>query len=132
MPTPDRTTPGAADFAVLHVPAPVARTIPLDAAALPPGTPVLLAGFSQDRVERLGVDAGCHATGYARVGGAGPFLLHDCEGTAGTRGAPVLARDAAGVRRVTGVQATGRRDGAGGTAVPADALRPLFGDRRQQ
>ncbi len=105
------------------------RTLPLVDAPLPPGTPLMLGGYGQDRAEALLADVTCTLQGYAGRGAAA-VLVHDCEATHGTSGAPVLARDAAGVWRVAGVQSTGRRDGAGGTAIPADAFRRLFEDHR--
>lgn len=123
---------GAPDVAILQLPQPIAlasRTLPLVDAPLPPGTPLMLGGYGQDRAEAVLADQACTLQGYAGRG-ASAVLVHDCEGTHGTSGAPVLARDAAGIWRVAGVQSTGRRDGAGGTAIPAEALRPLLGNHR--
>jgi len=123
---------GAGDVAVVRLPQPMAparRTLPLVDAPLPPGTPLMLGGYGQDRAEAVLADSACTLLGYAGHGAAA-VLVHDCEGTHGTSGAPVLARNAAGVWRAAGVQSTGRRDGAGGTAIPAEALRPLLGDHR--
>ena len=123
---------GARDVAVLRLPQPMAsasRTLPLVDAPLPPGTPLMLGGYGQDRAEAVLADEACTLQSYAGRDAAA-VLVHDCEGTHGTSGAPVLVRDAAGVWRVAGVQSTGRKDGAGGTAIPVEALRPLLGDHR--
>ena len=125
---------GARDIAILRLPQPMAlasHTLPLVNAALPSGTPLMLGGYGQDRAEAVLADESCTLQGYAGRGAAA-VLVHDCEGTHGTSGAPVLARDAAGVWRVAGVQSTGRRDTAGGTAIPADALRPLLNNSLDQ
>ena len=123
---------GARDVAILRLAQPMAspgRTLRLVDAMLPSGTPLMLGGYGQDRAEAVLADEACTLQGYSGRGAAA-VLVHDCEGTHGTSGAPVLARDAAGVWRVAGVQSTGRTDGAGGTAIPADALRPLVGDHQ--
>lgn len=119
---------GTRDVAIVRLPQPMAltsRTLPLVDTPLPLGTPLMLGGYGQDRAEAVLADQACTLQGYAGRG-AVAMLVHDCEGTHGTSGAPVLARDAAGTWRVAGVQSTGRKDGAGGTAIPADALRPLL------
>ena len=117
------------DLAVIRLPRPVAdaaRTLALTDTEPPSGTPLALAGYGQDRAETLLADTACTLQG--RVGsGAAAVLVHDCEGTRGTSGAPLLARDGAGTWRVAGVQVTGRAAGAGGTAIPAAAVRDLMG-----
>ena len=87
----------------------------------------MLGGYGQDRAEAVLADTACTLQGYAG-GGRGAVLMHDCEGTRGTSGAPVLARDAARAWRVAGVQSTARMGGDGGTAVPASAIRLLLGE----
>lgn len=123
---------GVRDVAVVRLLQPMAparRTLPLVDVPLPPGTPLMLGGYGQDRAEAVLADSACMLLGYAGRGAAA-VLVHDCQGTHGTSGAPVLTRDASGVWRVAGVQSTGRRNGAGGTAIPADALRPLLGNHQ--
>ena len=117
------------DIAVVRLPqpmAPASRTLLLMDGPLPPGTPLMLGGYGQDRVEAVLADDACMLQGYAGVGRAA-VLVHDCQGTRGTSGAPLLARDTGGAWRVAGVQSTGRKDGAGGTAIPASAIRLLLG-----
>ena len=119
---------GALDVAVIRVRdplAPVGRTLPLVGGVLPLGTPLVLGGYGQDRAEAILADTACTLQGYAGEGRAA-VLVHDCEGTHGTSGAPVLMRDADGTWQVARVQTTARKDGAGGTAVPASVVWDLF------
>ena len=118
----------ALDLAILHFAAPLAlpgQTLSLLDGPVPPGAALALGGYGQDRAEALLADTACTAQGTAGAGAAA-MLVHDCEGTLGTSGAPLLARDAAGAWGVAGVQATGRANGAGGTAIPASAVRVLL------
>ena len=117
------------DLAVIHLAVPVAlpgQTLRLAIDAAPRGTPLMLGGYGQDRAEVVLADTACESDGYTDGETQWPVLVHTCAGTRGTSGAPVLARDAAGVWQAVGVQATGRVDGVGGTAVPAAAVRALL------
>ena len=119
---------GALDVAVVRLPQPVGRpvrTLLLAEGTLAPGTPLMLGGYGQDRAEAVLADVACTVRGYVGPSSAA-MLVHDCEGTRGTSGAPLLARDAAGVWRVAGVQATGQSGRAGGTAVPAGVIQDLI------
>ncbi len=91
----------------------------------PRGARLMAGGFSQDRAERLQADVSCTALGY-RPGPSGPMLVHDCAGTKGTSGGPVLVQAPGEVWRVAGVQVAGNVDDAGGVAVPAAAIRSLL------
>ena len=116
---------GGADVAVVVLPHPMAAagiTLRVLDGTLAAGTPLVLGGYSQDRAETLLADLSCTVQGYA----AGGALLHDCEGTRGTSGAPLLARDEAGSWLVAGVQAAGQTERAGGVAVPASAILDLM------
>lgn len=57
-----------------------------------PGTALALPGYNQDRAELLLAAAECHVIGAARSPDGGAFFTHDCAGTRGTSGAPLLAR----------------------------------------
>lgn len=117
------------DLAIIRLAAPVAlpgQTLGLALDAAPRGTPLMLGGYGQDRAEVVLADTACQSDGYTDGETQWPVLVHTCAGTRGTSGAPVLARDMAGVWQVVGVQATGRVDGVGGTAVPATAVRALL------
>lgn len=92
---------------------------------VPRGARLMAGGFSQDRAERLQADVSCNALGY-RPGPAGPVLVHDCAGTRGTSGGPVLMQAPGEVWRVAGVQVAGNAGDAGGVAVPAATIRSLL------
>ena len=117
------------DLAIVHLAAPVAlpgQTLKLAIDAAPRGTPLMLGGYEQDRIEVVLADTACASDGYTDGDTQWPVLVHTCAGTRGTSGAPVLARDSAGVWQAVGVQATRRVDGVGGTAVPAAAVWALL------
>lgn len=85
---------------------------------LPPvGTELRLAGYGQDRDEVAAAGPVCRVTGLqADATGAG-VIAHDCAGTRGTSGAPLLARQADGSWQVAGVQIEARAGAAGGLAA---------------
>ncbi len=105
------------DIALLHFAEPVAATLRVDPAPLPAGALLTLGGYGQDRAERLAVDPHCSALGYDVDPDGAPLLHHDCSGTRGSSGGAVLT-EAGGTWRLAGVQVAGRREGAGGWAVP--------------
>lgn len=85
------------------------------------GSRVMLGGYSQDHPLRLLADTQCRILG--REGGAGrPLLLrHDCAGTAGVSGAPLLIRRN-GSWYVAAIAVAAERAAAGGIALlPDDA-----------
>ncbi|WP_247893449.1 trypsin-like serine peptidase [Azospirillum endophyticum] len=92
---PASATPmAAADWAVLTLSEPAPESVPplpVDADALPAGTPVMLGGYSQDRAQILMADRDCRL-----LGGSGGLLVHDCDATRGTSGGPLLVRAARG------------------------------------
>ncbi len=56
----------------------------------PPGTAVVLGGYSQDKAQIITADTACMVLGTDRTA-KGPVLIHDCNGTRGTSGSPLLA-----------------------------------------
>ncbi|MBX9633342.1 MAG: serine protease, partial [Magnetospirillum sp.] len=66
--------------------------LPLDTAPPLPGRAVTLGGFNQDKAQRLMADLRCRVTGHSEAGGK-PLIVHDCSGTRGTSGGPLLAED---------------------------------------
>jgi protease YdgD len=102
--------PQAADWARLTLAAgvPVAP-LPRFAGELVPGLPVALAGYNQDRAQLLMADLACAVRRVARTPAA-IFVIHDCEGTRGTSGGPLLTR------RGGGWAVVGINIGAGRTA----------------
>ena len=119
---PDATR--GADFALVTLGSPVvAAGLPLADAAR--GAPVMLGGYSQDRAEQLSADLHCRVTGSGVDPQARPLLLHDCAGTRGTSGGPILVRSG-DAWAVAGIQVAGFDGGSGGVAVPASALHSLI------
>jgi protease YdgD len=107
------------DFAVVTLENPIGEApLPLADADPPPGAAVALGGYNQDRSEVIEADLHCHVV--AALPGR---LAHDCAGTHGTSGAPLLARAANGAWRVVGLQVAGFSEHEGGIAVPASRLR---------
>ncbi len=114
-----------ADWAVLRLSAPLGalgRTLPLAAVPVAIGTPVVLGGYDADRIEQMVADMNCAVTGWGTDAAARPLILHDCSATAGSSGAPLLAR-VGGVWEVIGLEVAARRGVAGGIAVPLAAQR---------
>lgn len=84
--------PQTADWARLTLAeaVPVAP-LPMFAEAIGPGLPAALAGYNQDRAQLLLGDLGCEV--LRRLSN---FVIHDCAGTFGTSGGPLLTRTGAG------------------------------------
>jgi len=120
---PARRGPLAADWALLTLErdiAPATESLPLWRALPPPGTPLTLGGYQQDRPELLMADPACRLLGVVR-GAEGPALLrHGCAGTHGASGAPLLLETAPGQWAILGVAVAA--GAAHGMAVPAAAL----------
>ena len=117
-----------ADLAVLALATPIGvpgQTLTLADRPLRNETPVMLGGYGQDRAERIAADLSCKSLGY-EAGADGRILLaHDCAGTRGTSGGPLLVEAPDGWR-VAGVQVAGNENDVGGFAVPAAAIRALL------
>ena len=86
-----RPQPG--DWARLDLAASVsAPPLPLFDGAVAPGTAVSLAGYNQDRAQLLMADLECRVVHVASQPDGASFLAHDCEGTHGTSGGPLLTK----------------------------------------
>ena len=109
------------DFALLHFAETAPVFLPLEATSQIPGASIQMAGYGQDRAERLAVDPDCAARGYQADPDRNPLMIHDCNGTRGTSGGAVVAH-IDGTWRLVAVQVAGRVDGAGGLAVPATTV----------
>ncbi len=122
---PATSQPAGADWALLtlETPLPADRALPLLRDPPAPNTPLMLGGYQQDRPEVILADTGCKALGLARDQ-AEPLLVHDCAGTRGSSGAPLLARGAEGRWGVVGVASRVQVNAAIGLAVPAASLGP--------
>lgn len=124
---PARRGPPGADWALLHLAdaLPSRLLVPLapgEERPLPAGTPLALAGYQQDRPEVLLADKECRALGPARDRAGHLLLRHDCAGTRGASGAPLLTRLSDGSWAVAGVVAQADGSRAGGVAVPASGV----------
>jgi protease YdgD len=123
-PTNPMKTPGS-DWALLTVDRPLgAADRRLTLLDRPPeiGATIMIGGYSQDRRYVLTADSTCRVIGW-NVDTAGRRLLrHNCTGTHGVSGAPVLVQDA-GVWRVAGVDIIAETSGPGGYAVMLDEVR---------
>lgn len=115
---PRRGTTPAADFAVVTLAEPIGSAFLVLAPDLPVGTKLVLGGYNQDRREVIEADAGCRVVAIH-----GALFEHDCAGTYGTSGAPVLVHGADGAWRVAGLQIAAYTGRAGGVAVAASALQ---------
>ena len=115
---PDATR--GSDAAVLSLADPIAATpLPL-ASPPPPGQIVVLAGYSQDRAQRLQIDPTC------QIRAATPTLLaHSCTGTKGGSGGPLLHQAPDGNWNIVGLQSAANQHDAGGLAISATTLRAL-------
>jgi protease YdgD len=113
--------PFAADWAILQLDAPLeAPSLPLRPARK--GDAVQLGGYQQDQPEQLMADKGCRITELASGVGT-PLLLHNCAGTRGTSGAPLLRQDRAGWS-IVGIAVAAAWRNAGGMAVSSGAILP--------
>ena len=122
---PSAPTPRGSDLALLHIDPPARDMLPPATAPILPGTPLLLGGFGQDRAQRLAIDPSCRALGVVTGPDGRPLLRHDCDGTRGTSGGAVVVQTADGWR-LAGIQVGAEREGAGGVAVPAEAVARLI------
>ncbi|TCZ63026.1 trypsin-like serine peptidase [Roseicella aquatilis] len=122
----DPAGPPPVDWAVLMLDRPIGapdRVLPLLRRPPAPRTPLMLGGYQQDRPEVLLADTGCRAIGLVGMQGGPPMLAHDCAGTRGASGAPVLARGEDGRWGIAGIVSVMLADAAMGLAVPAAAVR---------
>ena len=118
---PIREAPWASDWALIALSAPIGmgRVLPLLRETPPAGSILALPGFQRDAPGALLVDPACRYLGLRRIEGEGVMLAHDCAGTMGSSGGPILLRDADGRFAIIGLQSKGILGRAGGLAVPA-------------
>lgn len=112
------------DWALVSIDAPLGtqdrrltrRPTPSDA-----GTPIAIGGYEQDRAHVITADLACHVVGIGTDEGGRRLLRHDCTGTHGVSGAPVLMRD--GARWfVIGIAVAAEQGVASGLAATLDAV----------
>ncbi len=115
-----------ADLALVRFAEPLAdRVLPLAVDAVA-GTALMLGGYGQDRAEVVLADVGCLAGNTVAGRDGRPVLMHDCAGTRGTSGGPVLSRMADGAWGLVGIQVAANAGGVGGVAVPVSTVRALL------
>jgi protease YdgD len=118
---PAERGPAGADWAILQLAAPLAEAPPLPLAPARAADRVMLGGYQQDRAEILMADTACRLLDLRR-GREGPLLLHDCAGTRGASGAPLLRQEADGRWSVIGIAVAAARGQRGGLGVPSQAI----------
>jgi protease YdgD len=118
---PAERGPAGADWAILQLAAPLAEAPPLPLAPARVADRVMLGGYQQDRAEILMADTACRLLDLRR-GRVGPLLLHDCAGTRGASGAPLLRHEADGGWSVIGIAVAASRGQRGGLGVPSQAI----------
>jgi protease YdgD len=114
-------SPPGADWAILTLArdiAPQQFTLRLMAATPPLRAPLMLAGYQQDRPEVLLADTQCRSLGIT----GGGMLLHDCAGTRGVSGGPLLSALPEGGWAMAGVASRASVDAAMGLAVTAASI----------
>jgi protease YdgD len=114
-----------ADWAMVVLDTPLGtqgRVLPLLPAPLAIGDKVALAGYGQDRPEVMLADLTCKVAGWIGDGGDRDLMRHDCSGTRGTSGAPMLAR-IGGQWMAVGLEIAAVMGKAQGIAVPSFAIR---------
>ncbi len=106
------------DWAVLLLEAPLrAPVLPLAGASPPERTPLVLGGYQADRPEQILADPGCRILGTVRG-----TITHDCAGTRGASGGPLLT-EVGGRWLVVGIASRVRRDMALGEAASTAGAR---------
>lgn len=124
---PAREAPWASDWALVSLSAPIGagRVLPMLRETPPERSILALPGFQRDAPGALLVDPACRYLGLRRIEGEGDMLAHDCAGTTGSSGGPLLLRGADGRFAIIGVQSKGILGRAGGLAVPALVIPSL-------
>jgi len=116
--------PAGADWAIIELARPLrGPMLPLWQAGIPPGTPLMLGGYQQDRPEVILADTDCRAADMLRQPKAPSLLAHNCSATRGASGAPLIALLPDGRHVVAGVAVRAALGAARGFAVPAEAIR---------
>jgi len=87
------------DWARLDLVEPIPATVsPLPLAEIDPasGLAIILAGYNQDRAQLLMADPACEVVRVMDSPDGATLIAHDCQGTRGTSGAPLLVRQGKG------------------------------------
>ncbi len=126
-PNEGRKTLGS-DWAILTLDTPLGtpdRVLTLRDRPLEVASTIMIGGYSQDHAQVLTADTECRIVGRAADAGGQPLLRHNCTGTHGVSGAPVLVREGT-IWRIGGVDVAAEAGVASGVAVPLDETRKLF------
>lgn len=83
----------------------------------PVGTVLRLAGYGQDRDELAASGPPCRVTGLRSDATGHVVIAHDCAGTSGTSGAPLVTQGADGTWQAIGVQIEAQIGAANGLAA---------------
>jgi protease YdgD len=112
--------PWRSDWAVVTIDTPLGqgRALRLSREAPREGTALALPGWQHDRPGTLVADLGCRVLVMGTFGSQGMMVGHNCAGTMGSSGAPLIAQDGGGYV-VVGVQAKAALGRSQGVAVPA-------------
>ncbi len=119
-----REQPWRSDWALLTLDAPLGegRALRLSREAPRDGTALALPAWQHDRPGALVADLSCRVVAMGTFGAQGMLVGHNCAGTMGSSGAPLIARDGNGGYVVVGVQAKAALGRALGVAVPGFAM----------
>lgn len=117
---PAREEPWRFDWALVTLAAPFARIRPLPMMHEPPSqhAPAMLAAWQYDEPDVLMADRACRVVTVGTFGAQGILVGHNCAGTVGSSGAPLLVRVGGGYA-VAGVQVKAALGQPLGVAVPA-------------
>ncbi|WP_198377402.1 trypsin-like serine peptidase [Neoroseomonas rubea] len=115
-----REEPWRSDWALVTLAAPIGqgRTLPLLREAPSNGAPLSLPAWQHDRPDVLLADRGCRVVMVGTFGPQGILVGHNCAGTVGSSGAPLLLPVAGGYA-IAGVQVKAALGQPLGLAVPA-------------
>jgi len=114
------------DWALVTLDAPLGtpdRILKLSETPPSVGTEIALGGYERDREEVMEADLQCRVTGWTGDGADRDLMRHDCTGTSGTSGAPILARGADHTWLVIGLQIIATIGKGEGIAVPSYQIK---------
>jgi protease YdgD len=122
---PDKTR--GADWALVTLDQPLGKNRALALLDHAPaiGAEVMIGGYNRDFRFALTADTACRIVGLTQDSGGRPLLHHNCTGTQGVSGAPILLREN-GRWLVAGVDVAAELGLASGYALPPTAIRPYL------
>ncbi|MBR0660072.1 trypsin-like serine peptidase [Neoroseomonas oryzicola] len=113
--------PWRADWAVVTLDAPLGTGRAMRMGQEPPreGLALTLPAWQHDRPGELLADLACRVVVFGTFGSQGVMVGHNCAGTSGSSGAPLIARGEDGSYVVVGIQTKAALGRPLGVAVPA-------------